>query len=157
MKKNYDKQMEDFLRDCNVLFEAVKAVPQKPPHWAKEGEAYGTHYYIRLGKLKEGHKWEYCDFSNDAYFTKVIGFDFWNSIHAKREMQEKGKSDKPSAYDVLAGVYNPIESFEDFCLQFGMDEDSRKAEKIYSQVVELNEKLENIFTAEDLERLQEIQ
>jgi hypothetical protein len=40
------------------------------------------------------------------------------------------------------------DSFEDFCANFGYDEDSRKAEKIYNQSIKNGKKLENLFGAD---------
>lgn len=64
----------------------------------------------------------------------------------------------PSAYDVLTCLqkYDPY-TFENFCSDFGYDEDSRKAEKIYKSVCEEWENVSKLFTPEELEQLQEIQ
>ena len=153
---DYNKQANDFLFACNVLFEAKKAVPQLDPNWSKDGK-HGTHYSVTLSKYAEPFKLV------DKVFivtrgkpSKEIQFNFWNSIHAK-EQAEHSKSDKPKAYDVLSGLYMQVESFEDFCACLGYDEDSRTAEKIYKEVQEQNAKLESIFTPSELEKLQEIQ
>lgn len=63
----------------------------------------------------------------------------------------------PDAYSVLTGLtkYNPG-TFENFCGDFGYDEDSRKGEKIYHAVVEEWANVSKLFTDEQLELLQEI-
>lgn len=134
---DYNKQATDFLLSCNVEFKAEKAVPQLSPNWAKDGK-HGTHYVITLTRHE-----------------KAVQFSFWNSIHAKEEARH-GKSDKPKAYDVLASLYFPTDSFNNFCDTFGYDNDSRTAEKAYNETLELNAKLESIFSNDELEKLQEI-
>ncbi len=171
MNTDYKKQAEDFLVSCGILFDAKKAIPQKSPNWAN-GAKHRTHYSIRLAKLKEKESptvkyWGSFD-DNLMHCSNVIEFSFWNSIHAKEQAEHSNKGDKPNAYDVLAGIYNPVESFADFCSNFGYNEDSRTAERIYNEDsrtaeriynedLELNKKIETIFTAEELEKLTEIQ
>jgi len=157
---DYNKQAKDFLESCGVLFIAEKAIPQKSPRWSKDGK-HGTHYSITLGKLKEKPSatvqyWGKPE-DNLMHCSKVIEFSFWNSLHAKEKAEHTyNGSAKPRSYDVLAGVYMPVDSFDNFCSNFGYDTDSREAEATYNEVVELNKKLESIFTSEELERLQEI-
>lgn len=64
----------------------------------------------------------------------------------------------PSAYDVLTCItkYDPC-SFEDFCSDFGYDNDSRKAEETYNSVMEDWEQISTLFDDEQLELLREIQ
>ena len=63
----------------------------------------------------------------------------------------------PTAYDVLACLTkNDPGTFEDFCSEFGYDEDSRKAEKIYNAVLDEWKNVCALFTDEEIEQLQEI-
>lgn len=64
---------------------------------------------------------------------------------------------QPNAYDVLACItkYDPG-TFENFCSEFGYDEDSRTAERIYFAVQKEYSQLARIFTPEQLEEMQEI-
>ena len=63
---------------------------------------------------------------------------------------------EPTDTDVLPCLladYSTVnESFEDFCMNFGYDEDSRKAEKIYKQCQRNGKKLEKLFGS-DLETI----
>ena len=63
---------------------------------------------------------------------------------------------EPTDTDVipcLLADYSVVnESFEDFCMNFGYDEDSRKAEKIYNQCQKNGKKLEKLFGS-DLETI----
>lgn len=63
----------------------------------------------------------------------------------------------PTAYDVLASLTkSDPESFDWFCKNYGYDEDSRKAEKIYKAVCKEWKQVSNFFTPHELEILQEI-
>jgi hypothetical protein len=67
-------------------------------------------------------------------------------------------SNEPTLYDVLACLQKyDVGTFEDFCGNFGYDEDSRKAEKIYKAVCKEYEGMQRLFNEEELELLQEIQ
>ena len=158
MNTDHNKQAEDFLKSCGVLFVATKAVPQLAPNWSKDGK-HGTHYSIQLGKLKEKPS-STVTYWGDAkdnlmHCSTVIEFSFWNSIQAKEDAGH-GESDKPKAYEMLAGLYMPVTDFDDFCSMFGYDNDSRTAERTFKEVQELNAKIESIFTVNELEKLQEI-
>jgi hypothetical protein len=63
----------------------------------------------------------------------------------------------PTAYDVLACVtkWNPG-TFENFCSEFGYDEDSRRALKTYKAVCKEWRNISKLFTETELEQLQEI-
>jgi len=65
---------------------------------------------------------------------------------------------EPSAYDVLACLttYDP-ETFKDFCNEFGYDNDSIKADKVYIGVVNEFKSLQGLYSDEELEKLGEIQ
>lgn len=64
----------------------------------------------------------------------------------------------PSEYSILACLtkYDPG-TFEDFCSEFGYDEDSKKAEATYKAVKEEYMAVVSLFTDEEIEQLQEIQ
>jgi hypothetical protein len=64
----------------------------------------------------------------------------------------------PTAYDVITCLQKyDVGTFENFCGDFGYDEDSRTAERTYKAVVEEYEALSNMYTPEELEEMQEIQ
>jgi len=72
----------------------------------------------------------------------------------KKQRQHK----KPSAYDVLACLQKyDVGTFKDFCAEFGYDEDSRKAEKLYFAVQEEYSNLSRLFSEEQMDALREIQ
>lgn len=76
---------------------------------------------------------------------------------ANKELAAKKKAAVPSVYDVLSCLtkYDPG-TFEDFCSDYGYDEDSRTAERIYFAVQKEYTQLTRIFTPEQMEELAEI-
>jgi hypothetical protein len=86
---------------------------------------------------------------------KRISFKFGQSI-----MNSTGTgSNAPTPYDLLASVqkYDP-DTFENFCSDFGYNDQplSPKVRKIYTAVVKEWEKVNDFFTSEELEQIQEI-
>lgn len=78
-------------------------------------------------------------------------FTFGQSISASL------KGELPTAYDVLACIQKyEVGTFDDFCSDFGYDNDSRKAYKTYKAVLKEWKNIELLFTPEQLEILQEI-
>lgn len=65
---------------------------------------------------------------------------------------------EPTMYDVLSCLQKyEVDSFENFCGDFGYDNDSRTAERIYKAVYKEYENMERLFTEEEIELLQNIQ
>ena len=63
----------------------------------------------------------------------------------------------PDVLEALARDYDPNDmSFEEFCSEFGYDEDSRKAEKIYRAVRKETQALDRLFSEEGTEDLRDI-
>ena len=78
-----------------------------------------------------------------------------NNIHKDILLNPNFK--QPSEYDVLACLtkYDP-ETFEDFCSNFGYEEDSLKAEKVYKAVVNEWHNVAMLWNDKEIEQLQEI-
>ena len=141
----YEKRAEEFLRR-NKLRMTITKVPYTPPVWEEE-ENKGCRNKYRVGihrPLKSGYDGT----------PRRIGFNFWGSIN------DAEKGIHPSSYNVLAcisgDVYCP-DTFEEFCSEYGYDEDSRKAWKIFKKAGRFAEKLRLFFSEQELEKLQEIQ
>lgn len=68
--------------------------------------------------------------------------EFWDSVANSNHIDPV----EPSNYDLLACLtkYDPG-TFEDFCVDFGYNTDSRKAEKTYKAVVKEYESLCRVF------------
>ena len=84
---------------------------------------------------------------------KTVEFDFHGSI-SNYEKNIK----RIYAYDILASLtkYNPG-MFSDFCMEYGYDEDSRKAFSTYEDVCEEWKKVSSFFSASEIEEMMEIQ
>jgi hypothetical protein len=80
---------------------------------------------------------------------KSYTFDFGQSIQAGAE--------EPTMYDILTCLQKyDCGTFADFCGEFGYDEDSRNAERIYKAVCKEFTAVERLFS-DVIEELQEIQ
>lgn len=78
-------------------------------------------------------------------------------MQANKELAAKKKAAVPSVYDVLACLTKcDPGTFENFCSDFGYDEDSRAAERIYFAVQKEYTQLTKLFTPEQMEELAEI-
>jgi hypothetical protein len=63
----------------------------------------------------------------------------------------------PTAYDVLSCLTSyEVGGFEDFCGEYGYDEDSRNAEKVYKAVLNEWKNVAMLWNDEEIEKLQEI-
>jgi hypothetical protein len=58
-------------------------------------------------------------------------------------------------FSLLTDWQGGRETFEDFCSSFGYDEDSRKAYKIWEACKKSGEKLQKLFSADEIEELEE--
>lgn len=74
------------------------------------------------------------------------------------EIKKNPDYEIPDLYSVLTCLtkYDPG-TFENFCAEYGYDEDSRRADKTYHAVVEEFRYMQILFSDSDLELLQEIQ
>ena len=89
------------------------------------------------------------------YKGKKFAFDFWSSM-ASPKMKED--SDNINAfYCSLSDAISAKESFSDFCSNFGYDEDSRTAERIYKACEKTLVKVEKVFECDLYDLVNEIQ
>lgn len=137
METEYDKQAKKFLEETKTTMQITVANPQLKPNWIKENEKHGIDYVVTL--------------KNDRHrYT----FHFWDSI------ANKEKEIKPTEYDVIVSLNllqgNEDIDFNDFCAEFGYDNDSRMAEKIWIDCIEQNKQLRLLWNDNELEKLTEI-
>ena len=77
---------------------------------------------------------------------------------AKRQLEKLKENAKPNEYDVLSCLQKyDVGTFEDFCSEFGYNEDSRTAKRIYFAVQRDYKNLLRIFNEDQMEELREIQ
>lgn len=112
-------------------------------------------FYAQYGRQKYPLPIDKINESNDLlkyYVKNTFQYDFGNV-----------KNDKivrpiaPTLYDVLSCLQKyEVGTFEDFCGDFGYDNDSRTALKTYKVVVKEYDKVCSLFSNEELELLQMI-
>ena len=107
-------------------------------------------------KASWGDNWNnYMITVTNTETNQKITFEFWASI-AKPEL--KTEYDILNAFycfvsDAIAGSY----TFEEFCSEFGHNNDSRQAEKIYRKCKKQLEKLKKIYDGDIYELANELQ
>ena len=124
----YNQQAKSFLAKANAKMTITYVCHEKNKAW---GDTFTHHKYRITITTPKGSMWFY----------------FWgNAI-----------GDPVREYDVLACLEKYDHgSFYDFCNEYGYDEDSRKAEKIYKACIRQYHSLCRIFTPEQMEELREI-
>lgn len=84
-------------------------------------------------------------------YSEIAGKNFGEGIPKKEVIH-------PTAYDLLTSIQKyEVGTFENFCGDFGYDEDSRKAERVYNSVTAEWIKVSSFFTPDELDELKEIQ
>jgi hypothetical protein len=141
----YEKQAQKFLEQTNTEFKAAFL-------------KHGLHFEddkprdIYLITLKRGNR----------IFKFNLGQSLDNSLNPEYRQQIKNRKVGllqyyPSAYDVLTCLtkYDP-EDFKNFCSEYGYNEDSRKAERIYKAVVDEYKNVCMLWNEAELKILREI-
>ena len=131
----YTEQAEAFLKRHGLKFKAEYL--EHGPHF-DDDEKRGVERDIWRLSIKRG--------------ARGFSVRFGNSL----KESDHGNT-PPTAYDLLTCLtkYDPG-TFEDFCADFGYNEDSRRAEKTYKAVKREWAKVSRFFTAGELAELQEI-
>ena len=172
MINNYQKQAEDFLTKAKATIKIELAKQQQAPLWVnKDGQDYGLMYNITIERENKNpwnfNFWDsiankekleaFKELRKNGYQERWINKKYYSQIDIRKFVKEATAGEfTPSAYDVLACLtkYNPGD-FEDFCADYGYDEDSRTAEKIFLAVIKEWNAVNNIF-GDLMEELQEI-
>lgn len=124
---------------------------------------HGDHYRITIWRAKRREptiaSYESSAMGQRGVFTghvdhpRRLSFDFWNSCADMVEGRE------PTAYNVLAclssDAYCP-DSFEEFCSEYGYDEDSAKARQTWKRCTAFADRINAFFDGSELEELAEI-
>lgn len=131
--ENYEKEMEKILKDAQINVDIVFITKSYPKNW--DNENLHDQYKVIISRGK-----------------KQMQFDFWASLHATQS------NVIPTIYDVMACLeWYEIYDFEDFCLNFGYDTDSRKALEIYLDCEKQQKELFSIIPEQEIrEKIQNI-
>lgn len=133
---SYDEQAEKIAKELGLTLN-VKPV------------GYGYHF---IGDKEKRHifRCELIRAETEEENERSYSFRFGQSIASGAE--------EPTMYDVLACLqkYNPGDTLQEFCDEFGYDPEDEITEGIYELVLEEWEAMEAMFSEEELERLHEI-
>ena len=149
----YIKQATDFLQKTysKMKIEYVGLAVNK--EW-KEKEKRCL-YEITLTSPRGSMTFDFWD-SIRTTRIRTMPFDAYN-VQANKELAAKKKAAVPSVYDVLACLQKcDPGTFENFCSDYGYDEDSRTAIRVYLAVQNEYTQLTRLFTPEQMEELAEI-
>lgn len=177
----YTEHAEDFLALAGLEFRAVLVGSDCPPFcedaakeidmdkvdvYPRRTHIHGKHYRCTISRKGRGHVafdfWnsyadeEYNTLGSESYRHGETIFKYGKRLRDGWQVKDR-KLRTVSAYDLLACItkYDPS-TFENFCADFGYDEDSRKAEATYQAVCKEWQKVQKFFSAEELELIQEI-
>lgn len=130
---DYEKTMNEVLKENNINVDIVY-VGKSLVDWDIERNLHN--YYIVTLKRN----------------NKEMRFDFWDSVKNTRE----GK--KPTNYDVVACLeWYEVGTFQDFCFNFGYNEDSIRALNTYLKCQKQQEELFAIIPEEKIkEKIRDI-
>lgn len=149
----YIKQATDFLQKTysKMKIEYVGLAVNK--EW-KEKEKRCL-YEITLTSPRGSMIFDFWDSIRNTRI-RTMPFDAYN-VQANKELAAKKKAAVPSVYDVLACLQKcDPGTFENFCSDYGYDEDSRTAIRVYLAVQNEYTQLTRLFTPEQMEELAEI-
>lgn len=149
----YIKRATDFLQKTHTKMKIEYVGRAVNKEW-KEKEKRCL-YEITLTSPRGSMTFDFWDSIRNTEI-RTMPFDAYN-MQANKELAAKKKAAVPSVYDVLACLqkYDPG-TFEDFCLDYGYDEDSRTAERIYFAVQKEYTQLARLFTPDEMDELAEI-
>lgn len=111
-------------------------------------------FYFTVGRSKHELDRKYLDSKNLVFVCKSINSGFTPSC--KADVIHKPVA--PNSYAILCCLtkYDPC-TFSDFCSEYGYDEDSRTAKKIYKAVKKEYSSLASMYSDDELELMSEIQ
>lgn len=129
---DYNEEMKKILKQNDIIVRKI-FITQSFPKWDKEN--LHNQYKIILTRK-----------------NKQIQFDYWQSYY--NTLYNK----KPTTYDVIACLeWYPIYDFDDFCCNFGYDNDSISAFEIYKECQKQQKELFEIIPEKEIrEQIQEI-
>lgn len=168
----YEKQAADFLKNTNTTL--TVEFDRHGKHFQDDKDTRDI-YNITLERGSRKYSFKFGNSLHNSgeyighriYCTNTMGKYMFTAAEAKkinpitkRELgiQKNPNFKQPTAYDVLACLttYNPYD-FENFCMDYGYDTDSRKAEGIYEAVKDEWQNVAMLWNDQEIEQLQEIQ
>lgn len=122
---DYEKEIKKILNDNDIKVKIVY-ITQSFTNWDKDN--LHDQYKIILKRNR-----------------KEMQFDFWASIYQTQNNK------KPNVYDVVACLeWYELGTFDDFCLNFGYDNDSIQAFNTYTECQKQQKELFDIISEEEI-------
>jgi hypothetical protein len=155
----YELQAVEFLEKTKSrIFATAKS---------KESGKYGQYIKYKVCLIKDSMTNLSAEVPrNDIFYRESANIDPADVIDKNKgfifefsdSVNNCSKGLKPNVYDILACLsFNcDIGLFEEWCLDFGYDTDSRKAYDIYQACLNEHLNLKKLFTQDELEILREI-
>ena len=167
----YLEQAKNFLNKANAKCEIVYGGISRNENWKEKEKRnwYDVIITTPRGKMTSVfwdsiHNTEISTMTFEEYAKKKLKYNriedmsYSEKVKPKNDLARLKADAVPNEYDVLACLEKyDVGTFEDFCSEFGYDEDSRAAERIYITVIKEYKDLTRIFTEEQMEELREIQ
>lgn len=170
MKNEYTNQAEKFLQDANATIKIELQGRAINTAW-KEKQPRNL-YAVTIATPRGSYTFDFWDSLYNTELTQTTveqyaqkhfrmryeDMTYSEQKKARAELAIKQKEARPTCYDVLACLtkYDPG-TFEDFCSEYGYNEDSRTAERIYIAVHKEFANLKRIFDPKQLEAMHEIE
>lgn len=149
----YIKQATDFLQKTHAKMKIEYVGLAVNKEW-KEKEKRCL-YEITLTSSRGSMTFDFWDSIRNTEI-RTMPFDSY-TVQANKKLAAKKKAAVPSVYDVLACLQKcDPGTFEDFCSDYGYDEDSRTAERIYFAAQKEYTQLARLFTPDEMDELAEI-
>ena len=158
---DYEKQAQDFLDKTNTTLDINFS---RWDYYFEDDKEKRDIYKVTMKRNNQVYEFEFGQ-SIFRSGTWILDPKIYHVIKTTRDEKEiktgiwkRKLPKKPTAYDILACLtkHNPG-TFKDFCLDFGYDNDSIKAKKVYDAVVQEYLALSNMFSQEELKEMAEIQ
>ena len=165
----YTKQALEFLERANATCSIEFGGCTTNPDW--EEKERRNFYNITLSTPRGSMSFIFWDSIHNTEISKLTLAEYakkrfkcqyefltyTDKAKASKELKEKQAAAVPTVYEILACMtkYDPG-TFDEFCSEFGYDEDSKTADRIYIAVTKEYKQLERLFTPEQMEQLQEI-
>ncbi len=148
-QNEYTKQAQEFLDNTDTTVSAV--FDSYGPHFEDDKDCRDI-YNVTITRGSRSFSFKFGQSINESRYHAPSNY---NSFREGYKRLKAGT--RPSAYDILACLtkYDP-EDFEFFCDNYGYDNDSRKAERIYNAVCKEYRNVCSLWNDSELEQLQEI-
>lgn len=158
----YQEQALNFLKECSATLDIKFSHVGKNELW-KDDNALREIYIFTINTPNGSYSSCFYDsiynYKRKQWIDKRLANTTRYGITGReaQRLREERKTLIPNEYSILSCLDgHPVGSFKDWCWEFGYDDDSITALKLYAECQEEYDGLRKIFTNEQLEKLNEI-